>query len=931
MKPRVASSNFCQIIWFLAPTVLLCAQQRDAIKLEIPSISIRLVTGADNVHTWKAPTWKSLLDGTQAIVSTYQVLLDALDHAFIKLSRLSLIIFDEAHNCVGSNPGGKIMTHFYHYQYRQERDPKQPSSLPAILGLTATPSMRADVTGLEQLEKLLSAKCISPSIHREELLKHVKRPELRAVKYDSPTFEQFTQSMASLRNEYIKMNLVEDPYVIFLRDQGTDKSQQDLEKVISTEKTWSRTQISGLLSRSRDILRQLGPWAADKYIWTAKHSFIQNLKPSSKAFDSWIPDEKRYVSKVLLHVAAIEPSLRPIGPDSISDKLHILLRELVSCDRDALGIIFVRERVTAFMLATLLQSIPAIRERYQVGYMVGTSNPHFTKRAVYESFDTKDLRTLHDFREGKINLLIATSVLEEGIDVPACNLVICFDSPPTPKSFIQRRGRARMQDSKLILLCDDSPALVDEWTRFDDEISKLCQDSEREREELLSLESQEEHQSLSHRHEETGARLDQDNAKQHLEHVCRAICPPQFVDSRPVYMVSRVEENSVTLVRAEVILPAALPRKLRRVSAVHLWRSERNAMRDAAFQACLALIKADLLNKHFLPLETDEDFDVETRQSMVFVPPLYDPWPEVADAWSRDDDRWVYRIQVHGTDEAFFEDYIMTIPVNVGPLLPAPLYLDYNTTYRIVFSPPERISASESNKMPDHTSTLVGLHFCHRWPMKEAPHVLKFTFEHESLAMSGIASRAFDTRIDAVVNSNYLIRDHSKSPTKYIGYIASKPAIEQVQRPFRDYPDAPNEVYLDLSKWTRRTDFLHAMKVDPETQINSRKTYECVLPTSFARVDSIHIKHARFGMLIPSIIHTVETMLIARRLSQTVLKPLGISDYLMLKEALSARSASEATHYERLEFLGDSILKYCASMQAAATSTYTLYQLRMLD
>lgn len=89
---------------------------------------------------------------------------------------------------------------------------------------------------------------------------------------------------------------------------------------------------------------------------------------------------------------------------------------------------------------------------------------------------------------------------------------------------------------------------------------------------------------------------------------------------------------------------------------------------------------------------------------------------------------------------------------------------------------------------------------------------------------------------------------------------------------------------------------------------------------SYATVDSIHIKHARFGMLVPSIVHTIETILIARQLSVTLLSPLAISDYLLLRDAISARSAIEPTHYERLEFLGDSILKYCASMQAASTN-----------
>jgi ERCC4-related helicase len=62
------------------------------------------------------------------------------------------------------------------------------------------------------------------------------------------------------------------------------------------------------------------------------------------------------------------------------------------------------------------------------------------------------LSTLEKFRSGELDLIISTTVLEEGIDVPACNIVICFDEPSSLKSFVQRRGRARMKESKLVLM-----------------------------------------------------------------------------------------------------------------------------------------------------------------------------------------------------------------------------------------------------------------------------------------------------------------------------------------------------------------------------------------------------------------------------------------------------------------------------------------------
>lgn len=52
----------------------------------------------------------------------------------------------------------------------------------------------------------------------------------------------------------------------------------------------------------------------------------------------------------------------------------------------------------------------------------------------------------------QVHLIVATQILEEGLDVPTCNLIIRFDPSATVCSFIQSRGRARMQNSDYVLL-----------------------------------------------------------------------------------------------------------------------------------------------------------------------------------------------------------------------------------------------------------------------------------------------------------------------------------------------------------------------------------------------------------------------------------------------------------------------------------------------
>jgi ERCC4-related helicase len=66
---------------------------------------------------------------------------------------------------------------------------------------------------------------------------------------------------------------------------------------------------------------------------------------------------------------------------------------------------------------------------------------------------TEFRETMEKFNEGVLNVLIATNVVEEGLDVSTCNLVICLNELATVKAFIQMRGRARQQNSKFVFLC----------------------------------------------------------------------------------------------------------------------------------------------------------------------------------------------------------------------------------------------------------------------------------------------------------------------------------------------------------------------------------------------------------------------------------------------------------------------------------------------
>jgi len=118
--------------------------------------------------------------------------------------------------------------------------------------------------------------------------------------------------------------------------------------------------------------------------------------------------------------------------------------------------------------------------------------------------------------------MVAANVLEEGIDVPQCNLVICFDLPTNLVAFVQRRGRARQRDSKymVFLLRDDMTADPGRWQTLEKQMKEAYMDDTRPPDNAMTEDTDTE---SMYRIESTGALLTMENAKSHL-HFCATAC-----------------------------------------------------------------------------------------------------------------------------------------------------------------------------------------------------------------------------------------------------------------------------------------------------------------------------------------------------------------------------------------------------------------------
>jgi superfamily II DNA/RNA helicase len=125
------------------------------------------------------------------------------------------------------------------------------------------------------------------------------------------------------------------------------------------------------------------------------------------------------------------------------------------------GIIFAQQRVMTHIIKYVIEnkSPQYLSSRVRSRCLYSTKSPATASLSVSK---LESSQALEAFSSGQANLLISTSVAEEGLDVPAANCVIYFDPIDHAVSYVQGRGRARQENSSFVMLNQrrDRPATL---------------------------------------------------------------------------------------------------------------------------------------------------------------------------------------------------------------------------------------------------------------------------------------------------------------------------------------------------------------------------------------------------------------------------------------------------------------------------------------
>jgi endoribonuclease Dicer len=204
------------------------------------------------------------------------------------------------------------------------------------------------------------------------------------------------------------------------------------------------------------------------------------------------------------------------------------------------------------------------------------------------------------FKKGELNCIFATSVAEEGLDIPDCNVVIRYDLSNTLIQYIQSRGRARQDDSIYIHMVErgneDHHKKLNETKNSEDALRKFCEAMPEDRQltgncfDMDYFLRKEKHQP-QYTVPETGAKLNYKQSLLYLAAFVATLPHPLETNPTPTYVVLSVPGGF----QSEVILPDTSPIRSA-IGRIHA--SKAVAKCSAAYEMCIQLIKGKYLDEY---------------------------------------------------------------------------------------------------------------------------------------------------------------------------------------------------------------------------------------------------------------------------------------------------------------------------------------------
>ncbi len=418
-------------VLFLAPTRPLVVQHARSVEEALFAPTPLALTGAI------PPERRAeMLRPPQVIVATPQVVANDLAEGGFPLATIDLLVFDEAHRAVGDYP----------YVAIAEANRNGPNA--RVLAMTASPGGSLarirevwNHLGIERFEYRTDlSPDVAPYIHGidVETVEVPVPPEVRdlAIRLRAAAQRQIQvlRSLDLLPAGEVGRRAVLDAgqrlhgAIAGVRASGEPAPQ--LWRAVTAQAAAMK------LLHALELIETQGVDALREFLARQTPGPGQRMTPATRAFltDPDVEEVQRRLKSVTLEHPKIA---RAVG--IVADELRR--------NPAARVIVFGQYRDTVDRLVAELERLqdPAVRPARFVGQAAHGEESGLSQK--------EQIRILDAFRAGTVNCLVATSVAEEGLDIPATDLVVFYEPVPDVIRTIQRRGRTgRARSGRAIVL-----------------------------------------------------------------------------------------------------------------------------------------------------------------------------------------------------------------------------------------------------------------------------------------------------------------------------------------------------------------------------------------------------------------------------------------------------------------------------------------------
>lgn len=404
-------------ILILAPSKPLVVQHEESFR-KFLNVPITSITGdikpEDRIKRWHV---------SQVICATPQTVESDLISGRYDIKNVSLLVFDECHRGVGS----------YSYVYLASKYIKD-SKHPLILGLTASPGWDDERIN-NVCENLFIKDVVIKNEEDKDVSPYFNPVEVNWVKVELPKeFKDIKSHMEkTLKTRLMtlkKMGIISSIVNVSKKDILRAKSlaQNRIGRSIKPPKKCfvAISLLSSVINilHAIELLETQGISNLEKY-------FQRLRKKKTKAAKGLINDKEFNMAIYLTHKAYDDQVEHP----KIEKLIEILKKEINNKDSKIIVFTQYRDTVDKIYEKCVENEINAVKFFGQA--------PRENEKGLTQK-EQKNI--IKSFKIGTYDVLISTSVAEEGIDIPAVDLVILYEPVPSEIRMIQRRGRTGRKD-----------------------------------------------------------------------------------------------------------------------------------------------------------------------------------------------------------------------------------------------------------------------------------------------------------------------------------------------------------------------------------------------------------------------------------------------------------------------------------------------------